>query len=334
MAAKTVKEMIDRYGATYALTCGLYNYFPVMNALSHIFYVDGSNGDDAALGLGQTPDAPLKSITKALSYCSDWSGITRANDYIFILGYYQASTEVWPIAITKPAVHIIGTYGGGLMSPSWIQPPSTTAAISVAADGVELANLELGAGAGSGGIEVIGNATWGLHIHHCKFGMENGMTCKYGILITGDVGEQGEMINGLIENCSFGDLCATTCIEASSTYTGPNTIEGTVIRNNIFRVADAAIGINIPKTTDNFADGGIFDNKFSVVYNTKGAAITFGAGTKGMIDGNHVMGKDVDTIMTVGTQRPIWIGSAGAASWGLNYLCGLPCVNETDYQAS
>jgi hypothetical protein len=335
MAAKTVNEMIDRYGARYALTCGLYNYFPVMNGLSHIFFVDGSQGDDAALGLGQTPEAPLKSITKALSYCSDWSGITRSNEYIFVLGYYQASTEVWPIVINKSHVHIIGVYNSYASGPSWIQATGDKAAIEIAtgADGLELANLEPGSKTGYPGIHVTGNAVWGVHIHHCRFGMENGMVVNNGIMLGGS-GNFSEMINWVIEDCRFGDKIEDTGIYVPTSGIGPNVVPGTEIRNNIFRVADAAIGINVASTTANFQDGGIFDNKFSVVYNTKGAAITFGEGTKGMIDGNHVVGKDTSTLITVGTNRSIWIGTSGngAASWGLNYLSGKPCIAESDYE--
>ena len=326
--AKTINQLTDRYGAKYALTCGLSHYFPVMNGSSKVFWVEGSFGDDDAPDCGQTPEAPLASITKALSYCSS----DIPNDYIFVANHYAPAEQTYPIQISKAFVHIIGSWGA--KSPTWLHADAagtTVPAIEFVAGGAncELANLELGAGVSAPGILVSGNGLWANRIHHCRFGMILGMGAEYGI----EVAAGAEMINWIIEDCRFGDLLTAAGIYVPNTA-GPNSVKGLLIRNNIIRVADAGIGIHIAETTADFEDGGIFDNKITCAYNGKGDAITFAAGVKGMVDGNHVMGKDTSTLITVGTNRSIWLGTAGqgAASWGLNHLSGSPCVAEGDYE--
>ena len=190
----------------------------------------------------------------------------------------------------------------------------------------ELANLELGAGATGAGIKCSINALWANHIHHCRFGMALGMGAKNGIELSGT----GEMNNWIIEHCRFGELLTGAGIEMPSTLAG-YPCRGTIIRNNIFRVADDKIGINVADASADFEDGGIFDNRF-VVKAAAGNAITFAATAKGAIDGNHVMTKDVKTAMGVG-DTPIHIGGdgAGLASWGVNYYSGTLCTASTDY---
>lgn len=326
--ALTIKEAVRKWGSEYLAICGLAKYFPTMNSESHVFFIHGTSGNDGVNTSGQIPDEPFLTITKALSECT-----TDTNDYIFILDYYQATGETWPISISKGQVHIIGIgYSSG--PSSWIQPTGDTAAFSLTtgAKGVEIAGLEIGAGANHGCIEMATAGLWNLHVHDCGFGTENGMTGAYGIR-TCDGAIGGELINALIENNRFGDKLTASGIEVPAALTGPNDVNGCVIRNNTFMVDNAAIGINVPKTTADFQDGGIFNNRFAVVPTTNGAAITWGIGTKGMIDGNHVMSKDVETIMTVGTDIPIFCGTDGNAkeSWGLNYLCGAPLLVALDY---
>jgi hypothetical protein len=301
-----------------------------MNSESHVFFVDGTDGvgNDGVNNEGQTPDEPLLTITAALAKCT-----AAKNDFIFLLNYYQATGETWPISISKGQVHIIGI--GYTSGPwGWVQPTGDTAAFALTsgADGIEIAGLELGAGATHGCIEMATSGLWNLHVHNCGLGTETGMTGAYGIR-TGDGTTGGELINALIEYNRFGDKLTASGIEVPAALTGPNDVKGCVIRKNTFMVDNAAVGINVPKTTADFQDGGIFDNKFAVVYNTNGAAMTFGIGTKGMIDGNHVMGKDDETIITVGTDIPIFCGTDGngTMSWGANYLSGALCIVAGDY---
>jgi len=325
--ALTIKEAVRKWGPEYLAICGLAKYFPVMNSESHVFFVDGTDGvgDDGVNTLGQVPDEPFLTITHALSKCT-----SAKNDFIFVLNYYQATGETWPISISKGQVHIIGIgYSSGPWN--WVQPTGDTAAFSLTtgADGVEIAGLELGAGENHGCIEIATAGLWNIHIHDCGFGTENGMTAKYGIRTT-DGTTGGELINALIENNRFGDKLTASGIEVPAALTGPNDVAGCIIRNNIFRVVDDGQGINVAKTTANFQDGGIFDNKFIVEGDDDGAAVKFAAGAKGMVDGNQAVYKDESTICAVATGNLFHTGADGM-SWGRNYISGTLLLLETDY---
>ena len=322
--AKNIRDMVRMYGQEYLAVCGLAKYFPTMNAESSVFFVNGSSGNDSAANFGQTPDTPLLTITKALSLCR-----TGKNDYIFILDYYQATGETWPIAIAKSQVHIIGITGNAISWP-WVQPPGDTAAFTFGSDSAysETAGLEIGAGASHGCIEFITGGLWGVHIHDCGFGTHNGMTAMCGIRATGgSTPTIGEIINGLIENNRFGAQLTLSGIEVPATFVGPNSVEGTIIRNNTFKVATGNFGINVLCTTANFADGGIFDNVFIVV-DEAGAAITFAAGALGMVDGNKAVGLVSNAL----TAKVFLTGEAGFG-WGRNYVNVTAVANEAAYQA-
>jgi hypothetical protein len=316
-----------KWGPEYLAICGLAKYFPVMNSESHVFFVDDGVGNDGVNTGGQLPDEPFLTITKALSECT-----SAKNDFIFILNYYQATGETWPISISKGQVHIIGI--GYTSGPwNWVQPTGDTAAFSLTSgsDGVEIAGLEIGAGATHAGIEIVTGGIWNVHIHDCGFGTEHGMTAKHGIRCTGgSTPTIGEMINWLIDNNRFGIKLTASGIEVPTTFVGPNNVKGTIIRDNIFRVVDNGQGINVPLTTADFKDGGIFDNKFIVEGDDDGAAVLFGTGTKGMVDGNQAVYKDESTICAVATGNLFLTGTDGM-SWGRNYLSATLLAIETDY---
>lgn len=323
--ALTIKEAVRKWGPEYLAICGLAKYFPVMNSESHVFFVDGTDGvgDDGVNTLGQLPDEPFLTITHALSKCT-----AAKNDFIFILNYYQATGETWPISISKGQVHIIGIgYSSGPWN--WVQPTGDTAAFSLTtgADGVEIAGLEIGAGATHAGIEMATSGLWNLHVHDCGFGTENGMTGAAGIR-TSDGTTGGELINALIENNRFGRQLTLAGIDVPIALTGPNSVEGCIVRNNIFEVATGNYGIYVPKTTASFADGGIFDNKF-IVPAEAGAAVTFGAGTTGALDGNHAYQLDNSAPLTA----EVFQCGADGFSFGVNYISGTLLTTENNYIA-
>jgi len=325
--ALTIKEAVRKWGPEYLAICGLAKYFPVMNSESHVFFVDGTDGvgDDGVNTGGQLPDEPFLTITKALSECT-----AAKNDFIFILNYYQATGETWPISISKGQVHIIGIgYSSGPWN--WANPTDDTAAFSLTtgADGVEIAGLELGAGASHACIEMTTSGLWNTHIHDCGFGTENGMTAAAGIQTTGGTTPTiGEMINGLIENNRFGRKLTLAGINVPTTFVGSNSIEGTIIRNNIFEVATGNYGIYVPNTSASFADGGIFDNKF-IVPAEAGAAVTFGAGTTGALDGNHACQLDNSAPLTA----EVFQCGADGFGFGVNYISGTLLTTENNYIA-
>jgi len=323
--ALTIKEAVRKWGQEYLAICGLAKYFPVMNSESHVFFVDGTGGvgDDGVNTLGQLPNEPFLTITHALSKCT-----AAKNDFIFILNYYQATGETWPIPISKGQVHIIGIgYSSGPWN--WIQPTGDTAAfaLTTGADGVEIAGLEHGAGASHACIEMATSGLWNLHVHDCGFGTENGMTAEAGIR-TGDGTTGGELINALIENNRFGRKLTLAGVDVPTALTGPNDVAGCIIRNNIFEVATGNYGIYVPKTTASFADGGIFDNKF-IVPAEAGAAVTFGAGTTGALDGNHAYQLDNSAPLTA----EVFQCGADGFSFGVNYISGTLLTAENNYIA-
>ena len=303
--AKNIRDMVRMYGQEYLAVCGLAKYFPTMNSESSVFFVNGTTGNDSAGGFGQTPDLPLLTITKALSLCT-----SGKNDYIFILDYYQATGETFPINIAKSHIHIIGITNPAVPWP-WVVPATDVATFTFDSYGAygEIAGLELGAGESHGCIEPITAGLWGWHIHDCRFGNTNGAGALHGIFIN----TNRELLHSLIENCNFGSLITGDGINVA-TGAGPNSVRGTIIRNNIFRVA--GIGINVVKTTADFDEGGILNNKFVLSSDANGKGITFGTGAVGIVDGNVGM-------MTDGaapTSNPFIGGTT--MIWGINYKGG------------
>lgn len=311
VSSKTINELTDRYGAKYALSCGLSKYFPVMNGSSKVFWVEGSTGDDDAPGAGQTPDLPLASITKALSYCSS----DLPHDYIFVANTYETEAS-YPIEISKSFIHIIGAWG--INSPTWIHGDMSAAdvhAIEFVAGGAncELAHLELGAGTTKSGIAVAVPGLWGNHIHHCRFGMSLSMGAKNGIVSSGS----GELINWIIEHNRFGTLLTGNAIDLISTG-GANKAIGTLIRNNMFQVASGDRGINFSAGQD-LDDGGIYDNIFELEGDAAdGEAVYFASGAKGNVHGNAAW--TVDGVIP--SNNPFYDAGTTNMSWGANIRGG------------
>lgn len=307
--AKTIDQLTDRYGARYALTCGISKYFPEMKGTSKVFWVEGNLGSDTAPGLGQTPDAPLATITKALDLCT-----ANTNDYIFIMNTYETESS-YPIEISKSFIHLIGAWGN--KSPMWIHGDKAAGdnpAIEFVAGGAncELAYLELGAGTTKGGIEVATNGLWANYIHHCRFGMSLGMGAKNGIRVH----TTGEMINWIIENCRFGTSLTGNAIDIIAS--APNITKGCIIRNNQFQVASGDRGINCAAGVD-FDDGGIYDNIFELEGDAaNGEAVYFASGAKGNVHGNAAW--TVDGVIPV--NNPFFDAGTTNMSWGANIRGG------------
>lgn len=323
--ALTIKEAVRKWGPEYLTICGLVKYFPTMNYNSHVFFVNGTStiGDDGVNTGGQVPDEPFLTITKAISECTD-----GANDYIFVLDYPSTApaTETFPIAINKQRVHILGVLNGRI--PRFkIVAPTDTAVFSFGLTGStygaysELANFIMGSAASSakGAIEFFQAGCFGIHIHHCGFGLaaRSNTDCKYGICI-GKTGTEnaGELIYGLIEHCTFGELVSSDGIYVPNVpYTGPNSIYSLIIRNNYFKVD--GIGINIDHAAANMHEGGIYNNRFCMSSDAVGKAIDIVAGvTGGFIDGNvaSVLANEASV-----SANPYRTMTACGPAWGLNY---------------
>ncbi|MHC4464257.1 MAG: hypothetical protein ACYS30_22935, partial [Planctomycetota bacterium] len=276
MAGLNIRDSVRKYGPEYLAICGLAKYFPTMNSESSVFFVNSNSSDsnDSDGLYGQFPENPLETITQAITNCT-----TNKNDYIFIMDYYQGTGETWPISINKGMIHIIGISNPAVPWP-WVDPTGDTAAFSFTTAGAygEIAGLDLGGGTNYACLSVDTSGLWGNWIHHCNLGHTQGMAGEHGISTPA-----GEMIHWLVEHCKFGKSLTADGIEIP-TNAGPNSVRGTVIRNNLFRVS--GVGINVLDTTGDFDEGGIFDNRFVMSADTDGKGIDFASGAVGFVDGN------------------------------------------------
>ncbi len=229
----------------------------------NVYYVDGT-GPDTNDGL--TVETPLASFTAALALCTN-----HHNDYIVVLDYWAAGTEVWPIAINKAMVSIVGVPLAGGLWPQ-VNPPGETAAFEIQHEGVEICYLSCNAGTTSGAIEWDGTAKWGGEIHHCWFG-ELG-TAQDGIRPGGPYAK--------IWACRFGFGLSRDGVRVPANSTrGMVGVPG--LEPNWFRGV-GGVAINV---ISEFSQGGIFDNRISMLANTAGGAITLaGASADIHVDGN------------------------------------------------
>lgn len=263
-----------------------------------VYYVDGSGPDTND---GRTPSTPLASFKAALALCTN-----DRNDTIVVLDYWAAGTEDWPIVVNKSMVSIIGVPLAGAMWPQ-INPASDDAGFSVTAAGVEICNLSINGGAAHGAVE-IGAAIWGTEIHHCWFG-EMG-TAQDGIR---DVASF-DAVYLKVWACRFGAGLTRDGVRLDHNATrGMIGVPG--LEPNWFR-AVPGVAINI---INQYAQGGIFDNRIAMPSDVAGKGITLAATVSGVhVDGNSAMwGED----QSAGAPANPYLDNAAndANIWGLNY---------------
>jgi len=267
--------------------------------VGEIFYVDGLAGDDA--WHGKRYFRPLLTLTAALAQC-----VNDRNDYIIVLDYWSPGTEVWPVAVNKSMVHIIGLQ---FESVNWavVVPAGDTPSFNVTAHYVEIANLEIGAGATMGGIHVGSLAgVWGLNAHHCSFGWSH------------TTGQDGIRVPATFD---------APYLTAYACHFGPGlTRDGIRIENNATRgrlgvpgkpsnIFDKVPGIGINVTGAATLEG-IFDNRHILAADVAGGAISFtNAGSHGaLIDGNRcALGKQAADFLS-NPYRDL-----GNNHWGVNW---------------
>ena len=258
-----------------------------------VFYVDGT-GPDTNDGL--TPTTPLASFLAALALCTN-----DRNDTIVVLDYWAAGTEAWPITVNKSMVSIIGVPLGGGMWPQ-INPTGDVPGLLITAAGVEVCNLSVNGGVGSGCIEMSPAPVWGIEVHHCFFG-ETG---------TGQDGVRMEGPYAKVWACRFGHGLTRDGVRV-----GSNATRGMVgapgLEPNWFRGVPG-VAINV---TNEFAQGGIFDNRISIPANTAGDAITLALGAVGIhVDGNSAAFGET----AAGHNNPYLDNNAADLNtWGANY---------------
>ena len=262
----------------------------------NIFYLDGTNGLDTNDGL--TPDTPFLTVTHALTECAAGN-----DDYIVILYYPSAGAagETWPIDVNMADVHIIG----GSFNPmdvKILKPTGDTAAMTLSANGVEIAGLEFGGGASHGCIETGDSGySWRQHIHHCDFGWI--YTAQDGILAAGTC----DMAHASIHDNRFG-----VNLTRSGIYINHNATRTRIERNLWTGVASGQVGLYVANT---MAQGMILDNRFKVADAATGEAITLTATATddALIDGNRAM----QGVVAMGN---VAFRDLGTNHWGLNYV--------------
>lgn len=263
--------MIDEEGTLRRLAI-IQEAIQLRGKVGQIFYVDGIAGNDA--WHGRRYYRPLLTYTEALARCRN-----DRNDYIIVLDYWSPGTETWPIVVDKSMVHIIGLQ---FESVNWsvVVPAGDTASFNVTAHYVEIAYLEIGAGATMGAIHVGSVAgVWGLNAHHCSFGWSH------------TTGQDG------IRNLAGGDapyLNAYACIFGQGLTRDGIRIEHNATRGrlgvpgkspNIFnRVGGIGIDVIGPAVLE-----GIFDNRHILAADVAGGAISFinPGSSQAFIDGNR-----------------------------------------------
>ena len=268
-----------------------------------MFYVDGTNGNDA--NSGTDPSAPFLTVTAALAACTGGQ-----NDYVFILNYPSTApgTEVFPIALNKSHVHLIGVPDEASRRNVCLfcqDGDVNTLDLGADANDCEIAGIEFGATtAACIFTDTPTPFTCRAHIHHCEFGWIR--QCQDGIYIK----EGGaDTPHWLVEHNRFGENCSRAGI-----YNNYNSTRS-FYRNNFFKVASGAVGIHLA----GLCTGHIFilDNIFQVVDNAAGEAITTSATATGIATGNVACsGK--------GAMGNIpWV-DGGSFDWGWNVATAAP----------
>lgn len=267
----------------------------------NIYYVNGYTGDDTNDGL--SPLTAKLTITAGIGLCTDAAG---QNDYVFVLRYPSAGAagETWPIAVDKESMHLIGAGLYGASTACWIAPSDDNAAFAISKHGVEIAGFDLAAGASHGCIENSGTV-WRAHIHHNDFALQR--TAQDGIR-TG-IGSV-DCPHWLIEDNVFGE--GIDNVSRADIYCAHN-MTRSIIRNNLFRVPDGAIGVHLAGLCTGYIS--ILDNYFQVTDNAAGEAITTSATAVGIATGN-VAAEGKAAL----NNNPYVDG--GSFSWGVNYQPG------------
>jgi len=276
--------------------------------VGNIFYVNGGSDGPSNNNLsGADKDNPKQTVTAALALC-----VSGHNDYIRILNYGSngRAAETWPIVANLDMVHFIGDRA--TMGSKWATVTATgsnKAAFLVTGHRTEFANLEIGgtAAGNNAGIllDSVGGGIWGCTVYDCWFGVADGAG-SYGVKVTS--GTDAPYLT--VYDCLFGyALLIDGVLVAGNATRGHIGLPG---HGNIF---DRVPGISI-NVTGSACMSGIYDNRFNMVSDSVGKAITLGAGTSGI----HVDGNRADN--TKGAKTTEYYVDAGSNNWGYNLESG------------
>lgn len=240
---------------------------------ARVFYVNGgSDGPTNNNSDGMTPFTPKRTIAAALALC-----VAGRNDIVVVLNYggNARAVEVFPIALTKDFVHIVGLGNPAQKWPcvSVLAPggaDTARPAFLITGNRCEISGLEIGGGNTAACIyigAVGGAAPWGTWIHDNWFGVSSDTVGQDGIGIL--AGADAPMTR--IENNEFGPSVTRDGIRIAG-----NSTRGMIIGNIFKRMA--GIAVNISGAAVQVAIQG---NTMFLPSNTAGKGITLAAATAG-----------------------------------------------------
>jgi len=260
----------------------------------NVFYVNGITwtngfgvGSDANPG---TFEEPFMSLTYALSKCT-----TEANDYIYILDYYQPTGETWPVTISKNLVNIIGVGNKPLWNWVSMAAVGSYPCIDITGSHVYIEGLCFYPNATKAGITFDDGCGW-IHINDCAFATG---TCG----IDMDTADTSTAI--AITNCMFSASLSAGGIDVDD---DPAFL---FIDGNHF---DRLTGDSINITAG--AGHVITNNTFSMAAATSGLAITLGTSvSRAFVNGNHAAyGASNSSISPYDDE-----GTVTTNNWGTNF---------------
>jgi hypothetical protein len=274
------------------------------------WYVDANI---AASGTGTSPSTAFKTITEAITACSN-----SVDDWILVFDYSGGGGT---ITINKAFVHLIGNGANGAMNYPRIKPASAVVGIEITAAGdrVEIANFVIGGGDGTVAAIAIdtagGGGAYGVYIHDNVIGRDSDAPALIGISVpTGGaapylkvennrfIGAAGTGIAAagsaikLVGNATRCQILNNKILDVGRTATpaiwlSGSVTEPTIVGNHIKTDTDTGTGSAITLSA-NVDDGWISDN---VANDGKDAPannpFVDGASTNGW--GKNYTGKDV-----------------------------------------
>lgn len=280
---------------------------PVLGSLigaGDVFFV---NGAGSAVGNSQTPsdgnpgtkERPFATLTYALSQCTNDRG-----DVIYVLDYYQPSTETWPISVNKSLVSIIGyqsVIGGMFGEP--LQPWNVAVAsgnypvFDVVANNVLISGFGLYAGTSSYPCITMDDGASVVRIDRCNF-------CRgtYGVHVTsGDAGYGITITNShFIQSLTTGGI-----------YINDDPAFCYIAGNYFDRIPGVAIDI------ESGSGHVIENNRIAMGANTNGYGITLGTSVLRAFVNNNYAAYGTES----GTTYPYTDeGTVTTNNWGRNYF--------------
>lgn len=295
---KGVSEVGDLSDGHQAKGHGLYlPSYPAPPA--KVFYVN-YGGNDSESGLD--PEAPLLTLTQAISLCTD-----DKHDTIVVMNWWQ--NESGPVTVNKRHLSIVAAksganwFGGSADFPAiQLEATGDTAFFQIAERDIAISGFRILGGASYGGIEFTGGAGY------VRIGIFNNefWSGKYGI--HGAAGSTYQPSHRLtIKGNIFHSGCTTQGILLGSNGSWVN------IENNFFETCP---GPQI-EISGGMAAGRILNNLHSLDSDTAGEAITLGAACSRMV----VMGNRAnDAGITAMTANPFVDGGTDN-HWMDNYRC-------------